>query len=443
MKATFALGDGRRAVLSHHLGDLDHPEAYRAFVRDATLYEELFAFGPACIAHDLHPDYASTRYAIERGKQLGIPCIAVQHHHAHMASCMAEHALNEPVIGVTFDGTGFGTDGTVWGGEFLVGDYLGFHRAAHLRPVGMPGGEAAVREPWRMAAAHLRDAQARCDAYDQRIPAATLRTMHQMIDRRFNTPLTSSAGRLFDAVASLAGVRDRVAYEGQAAMQWEWLATAMAEAGIYPFELCGFLVGVRRGEGADDENSKLEAPSSKEVRTSNFELDSSFGIRDLSFPRPDPSPQPSPPGTGERGPERLIIDTRPLIRAIASDVDAGLPAALIARRFHSTLVEMVAEVCRRIRESTRVNAVVLSGGVFMNALLAVETSQRLSRENFRVYRHRLVPPNDAGLSLGQVAVAAACCGLGSAVGSPSADAAALDRRTASAQADPTREEPDF
>lgn len=181
------------------------------------MYERLSGLRPRWIAHDLHPDYASTGYARRRAAAEGVRLVAVQHHHAHMAACMAEHGLRAghgPVIGVTLDGTGYGTDGAVWGGEFLVGDYSSYRQAAHLRYVGMPGGEQAVREPWRMAAAHLHDAEATCAAFDRRVPAAPVKTVRTMIDRRFNTLMTSNAGRLFDAIASLAGVRDRVTYEG-------------------------------------------------------------------------------------------------------------------------------------------------------------------------------------------------------------------------------------
>jgi hydrogenase maturation protein HypF len=216
LKGVFGLGRGRQAFLSHHLGDLDHWEAYRGFVRDVALYEELFAVTPQLIVHDLHPDYASTNCARERAAADEIPLLAVQHHHAHVASCMAEHGLDEPVIGVSFDGTGYGTDRAIWGGEFLVADYRNFRRAAHLRYVGLPGGDSAVREPWRMAAAHLLDAGSSWDGLVGRVDRAKLRTIATMLERRVNTPLTSSAGRLFDAVASLAGVRDTVSYEGQA-----------------------------------------------------------------------------------------------------------------------------------------------------------------------------------------------------------------------------------
>jgi hydrogenase maturation protein HypF len=347
LKATFALGRGRQAFLSHHLGDLDHHQAYRAFLRDVALYEELFAIRPAVLAHDLHPDYASTRYAQQRAAQEGITLLAVQHHQAHVASCMAEHGLTEPVIGVAFDGTGYGADGAVWGGEVFVGDYRAFRRAAHLRYVGLPGGDQAVREPWRMALSHLLDAGARNAALEARLSPLQVRTVTRMVERGFQTPPTSSAGRLFDAVAALAGVRDRVSYEGQAAVELEWLATDRPPAGAYPFRI----------EPAE-----------------------------------------------EGGP--LVIDTRPLIAAVNDKASGGEAAALIARRFHATMAEIIAAVCGRLRQATGLGAVVLSGGVFLNALLTAEASARLRAEGFRVYRHRLVPPGDGGLSLGQLAIAA-------------------------------------
>jgi hydrogenase maturation protein HypF len=362
LKGTFALGRGRHAFLSHHLGDLDHYEAYRAFVRDVGLYEQLFAIRPQVLAHDLHPDYASTRYARQRGgteaegqpsPDAGVRLLAVQHHHAHMASCMAEHGLLEPAIGVSFDGTGYGTDGAIWGGEFLVGDYRQFRRAAHLRYVGMPGGDQAIREPWRMALAHLVDASVPDDLLAGRVPTVALRTARTMIERQFNTPPTSSAGRLFDAVAALAGVRDRVSFEGQAAMQLEWLADEAVTAGAYPFDLA------ETGEGDHPEAT-------------------------------------------------LVVDTRPVIRAVVQDACGGTDARLIARRFHCTMAGLIAGVCERLRRATGLAVVVLSGGVFMNALLTRQARGLLQRAGFRVYCHRLVPANDGGLSLGQLAVAAAC-----------------------------------
>jgi hydrogenase maturation protein HypF len=355
LKVTFALGRDCQAFLSHHMGDLDHFEAYEAFVKDVDLYQELFGIRPVVLAHDLHPDYVTTHSAQQRAVREGNDLLTVQHHHAHLASCMAEHGLLEPVIGVTFDGTGFGTDGAVWGGEFLTGEYSGFRRAAHLRYVGMPGGDQAVREPWRMAVAHLADAGTTLPALTARISPLHLRTIIRMLERRFNTPPTSSAGRLFDAVAALAGVRDRVSYEGQAAIELEWLATGVAPDGTYPFDV-----------GLPEEGGAADAP--------------------------------------------LVVDTRPLIATVAEEARKGVEAARIARRFHTALVDLIAAVCGRVREATGLGAVVLSGGVFLNALLTREAYARLGREGFRVYRHRRVPPNDGGLSLGQLAVAAARSG---------------------------------
>jgi len=348
LKATFALGRDRQAFLSQHMGDLDDLRTIQAFERDIALYRQLFSVEPRAIVHDLHPDYASTHYALRQQKQTGIRCLAVQHHHAHMASCMAEHRLDDPVIGVIFDGTGYGTDGAIWGGEFLVGDYRGFRRAAHLRYVRMPGGDKAIREPWRMALAHLLDAEVDPAPLDNRIDRTALRLARTMLHRDLNSPRTSSVGRLFDAVASIAAVRDTVSHEAQAAMQMEWLATDTAADENYPFEI-----------------------------------------------------QPAASAN-----EPAIVDTRPLIRAAAADARRGLPAALIARRLHSTLVQIILDTCRHIREQVKLNKVVFSGGVFMNALLTLEAEQRLAGGGFAVFRHRLVPTNDGGLSLGQLAIAA-------------------------------------
>jgi hydrogenase maturation protein HypF len=265
---------------------------------------------------------------------------------------MAEHGLTTPVIGVTFDGTGYGTDGAVWGGEFLVGDYQSFRRAAHLRYVGLPGGDGAIRQPWRMALAHLMDAEATMPASWAWGSSKEWATVQRMVERRINTPWTSSAGRLFDAVAALAGVRGQASYEGQAAMELEWLARSVPEAGSYPFNL-------------------------------------------MTLPEGSP-PQPT-----------CVIDTRPLIAAVADDARAGVEPAVIGRRFHTSLVDIIAQVCCRLRAETGLTTVVLSGGVFMNVLLTSEVCVRLSEEGFDTYRHLLVPPNDGGLSLGQLAVASA------------------------------------
>jgi hydrogenase maturation protein HypF len=344
LKNTFALGRGRQAVVSHHLGDLDDLRAFEAFERDVALYEHTFAIDPRIVAHDMHPDYASTRFALGR---TAVTHIAVQHHHAHLAACMAEHQLTNPVIGVIWDGAGWGPDACVWGGEILVGDYMAVERVAHLRYVPQPGGDAAAREPWRMAVAHLLDAGLDDDGLvASSIDAARRSAVRQMINRRFHSPLTSSAGRLFDAVAALCGAHEVSTYEGQAAMRLEALAEQANPDVAYPFDV---------------------------------------------------APHARP----------LTVDTRPLIRAVNADRLAGVEPALIARRFHSSLTEIVTSVCLGIRRSTGLSDVVLSGGVFANALLTVEVTKAMAAEGFNVYRHRTVPPGDGGLSLGQLAVAAA------------------------------------
>lgn len=349
MKATFALGKEDRAIVSHHCGDLDDYSAFQAYVEAIEHFERFFDIEPELIVHDLHPDYASTHYAIQRCNA-AIRELAVQHHHAHLASCLADNGKNETTIGVIFDGTGYGSDGVVWGGEFLIGDCRDFRRAAHFRYVAMPGGEQAVREPWRMAAAHLLDALGNCDLLGDDRPSSTLKIVEMMVHQRLNSPLTSSAGRLFDAVAAIAGVRQTVTYEGQAAVELEWLASRCTPKGHYPY-------AVEQVVGAND------AP--------------------------------------------LIVDTRPLIAAVVSDVRNRVEPAVIARRFHSTVVEIIIDVCDRLRAATGLNAAALSGGVFMNAIVLQETITRLAEKGFHVYRHREVPPNDGGLSLGQLAIAAA------------------------------------
>ncbi len=341
LKTVFALGRDSHAILSHHIGDLEGYETFHAFTEAISDYERLFRFRPDVIAHDLHPDYASTRYALERGVKL----VAVQHHYAHMAACMAENGLGESVIGVTFDGTGYGLDGTIWGGEFLVGDYRAFQRAAHLRAVPLPGGDRAILEPWRSALSQLLDAHQNTDVL-ARIEPDALRTVRAMIERGVNSPLTSSAGRLFDALAAIIGLRNRVSYEGQAAIELEGLATQVKPDSCYPFE--------------------------------------------IMTPR-----------------ELLEVDTRSLIGAVVEDVRRGVPQAVIARRFHSTLVAVIATVCNTIRDNTGLNAVILSGGVFLNAILLAETLDRLTRDGFRTYHHTHVPPGDGGLCLVQLVVAAA------------------------------------
>ncbi len=348
LKSVFALGRGATATLSPHLGDLDAAPAHAAFLIMVERFEQLLRIHPACIVHDLHPDYAPTRYALERAASDGVPLLAVQHHHAHMAACMAEHGLREPVIGVTFDGLGYGDDGTLWGGEFLVGDLATVRRAAHLAPIGMPGGGAALREPRRMAIAWLLAAgvDLHDNPFSRGLPRPFLALIEQLITRKINTPTTTSIGRLFDAVAALNGVCNHTSFEGQAAMRLESLAAQSPDELGYPVDL---------------------------VHSS----------------------------------DTLVLDPRPLIRAVVADRTAGIAPTRIARRFHTALVDAVVATCTVLREATGLTRVVLSGGVFNNAILACETPAALARAGFTAHRHRRIPPGDGGLALGQLAVAAA------------------------------------
>ena len=345
LKSTFALVRDGEAFLSQHLGDLTSEGAFRGFVEAVGHFRRLFDLTPEVVAHDLHPAYRSTIYAQSLE---GVERVAVQHHHAHIASCLADNGLDRPVIGVAWDGSGYGVDGHVWGGEFLVADLAGFERAGHFEPVPMPGGDAAVREPWRMAAVFLRAAYGTTMetldlAFMRRLDPAAWRVLSRAADRGLNSPLTSSAGRLFDAVASLLGLRDRVAFEAQAAMELEALAEPEADA-VYPTTVA----------------------------------------------------------TGET----IVVRTTDVVRGVVDDLLREVPAATIAARFHATLADVLAQVCERIRERTGIAAVALSGGVFQNTWLLKAAIERLDARGFEVYSHRQVPTNDGGLSLGQAAVAA-------------------------------------
>ncbi|MGW0803867.1 carbamoyltransferase HypF [Nonomuraea sp. NPDC002799] len=339
LKSTFCLVRGRRAFVSQHIGDLENYETLRTFVEGIDHYCGLFGIRPETVAYDLHPDYLSTKHALEIPD---VELVGVQHHHAHIASCLADNGDQGPVIGVAFDGLGYGTDGTIWGGEFLRADLTSFERLGHLAPVPMPGGSAAVRQPWRMAAAYLRDEHPGLDVVRRNAERWT--DVLKIATSGVNSPLTSSAGRLFDAVSALLGVRDTITYEGQAAIELEQRADP-AERGSYPAAVL------------DD------------------------GL--------------------------LVVDGSDLVRAAAADLIAGAGTGVVAGRFHNGLADAVARTCVMIREGTGLTAVALSGGVFQNALLLGRTVERLKGAGFRVLKHVRVPPNDGGVSLGQAAIAAA------------------------------------
>ncbi len=339
-KAVFALGVGDRVLLGPHFGDLDEVSTLKSWRDSVAHFESLFGIHPERIVHDRHPDYESTRYALERGVEL----LSVQHHHAHMAACMAEHGLDGSVVAVCFDGVGYGDDANAWGGEFFVGGYEGARRVAHLAASAMPGGDRAVTEPWRLALAQVLRAGAAIDLVPAPSPAE-LERVKKIIEKNVACPLSSSAGRLFDAVASLILAEGAASYEAELPCRLEALAETSDDAGCYPVVFH--------------------------------------------------------PG------EPVVVDPRPIVRGVVSDLTAGVDRARVARRFHHAVVSLVVGTCERIREHSGLERVVLSGGVFCNALLAREAPRQLERAGFRAYTHERVPPNDAGLALGQLAVAAA------------------------------------
>jgi hydrogenase maturation protein HypF len=341
LKNTFCLSKGRYAVLSQHIGDMENYETLVFFEETLANLKKLFRVEPRAVAHDLHPQYLSTQFA-QRIPEL--PKIGVQHHHAHVASCMAENGLRGKVIGVALDGTGYGTDGKIWGGEFLVADYSGFERRAHLRYVPLAGGDAAVRQPWRPSLAYLADtfgpgAEFPELALWRDVPETQRRLVRSMIAQAVNTIETSSCGRLFDAVASVIGLRQQISFEGQAAIELETIA-ADGVADAYPFSLAGD-----------------------------------------------------------------TVDFRPAIERIVGEVRASIPAPVIAARFHNTVAEAVVEVCRRLRAEERLNRVCLSGGTFQNMKLLARTLAGLQRLDFEVFIHAQIPPNDGGIALGQAVIA--------------------------------------
>jgi hydrogenase maturation protein HypF len=345
LKSTFTLVKGERAFVSHHIGDLENAETLRSFVDGIAHYRRLFDVTPAVVAYDRHPDYLSTKYALDID---GVEHVAVQHHHAHIASCLADNGETGPVIGVAYDGLGYGDDGTLWGGELLVADLVRSTRVGHLGTTRMPGGARATREPWRMAAAWI------LSAYGDEPPPA-LAVAHRHADRWADVsalaargvaaPETSSVGRLFDAVAALCGVRDVVTYEGQAAIELEQVA--------------------------------------------------SLGPGTTAYPMPVLDGEP------------LVLDGAATVRAVVADLRAGAGAPVVAARFHAGLAAATAVACAAIGDRTGLDTVALSGGVFANEVLTTALVELLTAAGFRVLTHRHVPPGDGGISFGQAAVAAA------------------------------------
>ena len=345
LKNTICLTKGDKAFLSQHIGDLENMATLDFFKLTVAHLERILEIQPNIIACDMHPDYLSTRYAKE---QTQIPVIEVQHHHAHILSCMAEHKLEGAVIGLAFDGTGYGTDGTIWGGEGLVAEAKQFKRVAHLAEPPMPGSSAAIKEPWRMALSYLHatygDNLQNLDLpMLKQIEAQKINIIVEMMEKGVNCPSTSSLGRLFDAVAAIAGIRQQVNFEGQAAMELEMLA-----------------------DGQND------------------------SIYDIQWTSQTP----------------IKILPQTIIKGVVQDIQNGMSAADISVRFHRTLIVLFGEICATIRRDTDLNRVVLSGGCFQNSLLLKGLIGQLEAQHFEVFAHRQVPANDGGIALGQALVAA-------------------------------------
>jgi hydrogenase maturation protein HypF len=347
LKNTICIVRGAEAFLSQHVGDLENLESCAFFEEAAGHLQRILEVRPGIVAYDLHPDYFSTRWALA---QTGVKLIGIQHHHAHIASCMAENHLQGRVIGIALDGTGYGTDGAVWGGEVLLAGYEDFERAAHFAYVPMPGGAAAIREPWRMALGYLaqyfgKDLEKMDLPHLLEVDSNKVEVALRMIERGVNSPLTSSCGRLFDAVAALLGLRATVNYEAQAAIELEMAALDSSDGQAYPFDVI-------------------------------------------------------PDGNGWR------IDTRVLFEALLEDRKKGVWLGDMSRRFHNGLVQVFSRLARLLRKKTSLNRVCLSGGCFQNACLFESLSAALRADGFGVFAHAEVPAGDGGLSLGQALIAA-------------------------------------
>ena len=347
LKNTICLTKKNRAFLSQHVGDMENLETFDFFRMTISHLKKILDISPRVIACDQHPDYLSSRYARD---QQECTLVAVQHHHAHIVSCLAENGVSGPVIGLAMDGTGLGPDGAVWGGEIMTADMVSFTRKAHLAYIPLPGGDAAAREPWRMALVYLHKVFSD-DLFNLPIPFVQdldrerAELIIQIAEKKINSPLTSSCGRLFDAASALLGIRKTIAFEGQAAIELE-MRLNRREKDQYPWRL-------------------------------------------------------------ETDGEEILMVTDDMIRAIVQDLIQGTNIGIISARFHNTLIAMFLNVCSRIREESGIREVALSGGVFQNANLLSGLSQTLSQSNFQVYTHAQIPANDGSLSLGQ----AVCAGM--------------------------------
>ena len=351
LKNTFCLTRGRHAFISQHIGDMENAETLEHFENTVKLYKKLFRIEPEAIAHDMHPDYLATKYAHRVAESSGLRLVPVQHHHAHIVSCMTDNGVERPVIGVALDGTGYGTDGAIWGGEFLVAEPGRFSRVGHFEYVPLLGGEAAIKKPYRMALSYIYSLLGVDTPLDglplSKLGSSELGLLKQQLKRGLNCPPTSSAGRLFDAVSVITGVCAEISYEAQAAIELEMVAEGerrSRSAKLYPFEI------VERN-----------------------------GLR--------------------------VVKLSKMIAAIIGDVRSSVPASRVSLKYHRTVAQMVREMCLSISEDTGIKVVALSGGVFQNRLLTRLVVEALEADGFKVLTHRDVPCNDGGISLGQAVIA--------------------------------------
>jgi hydrogenase maturation protein HypF len=344
LKNTICLTKENYAFLSQHVGDLENLATYTFFKKTIAHLKRILSIKPEIVAFDMHPDYLSTQYAKEQEETAKV---AVQHHHAHIVSCMAENKVSEQVVGLSFDGTGYGTDGKIWGGEILLARYERFDRLAHLSYTAMPGGAAAIKEPWRMAVSYLHRTYGK-DLFNlnlpllQRIEENKIRIIVEMIEKKVNSPETSSLGRLFDGIAAIAGIRQKTAYEGQAAMELEMMAGSPA-AETYAYDVTSGSV--------------------------------------------------------------LKIEPQAIVEGVVSDMENNVELSRISAKFHATLIRMFSQLCERLAKETRVKHVALSGGVFQNSILLAGLKKALEKQGVVVLTHEKVPTNDGGIALGQAVIA--------------------------------------